>query len=191
MEESSLLHQCLLENNNFNHKDCWVKNIKQILNLKRHDNILNEPHTNSKNIKRILQFKFIDWWHDKLFNDSNTKSPFGNKLRHYRIYKNSFRKEEYLNILTYRPFQNSYAQLRLRCHKLHIETGRYARPADRLPPTGRLCKHCCLGVCENEHHFILTCDLYSSERKRLLEDIKVLFPHISIYSHDDLFKWPM
>ena len=116
---------------------------------------------------------------------------YGNKLRNYRIYKNTFGKEDYLNILTYKPFRSNIAQLRLSCHKLHIEVGRYAKPEERLLPSERLCKYCPLNKCEDEEHFVMNCELYMSERTNMLNKMENLFPHITNYTKDKLYIWLM
>ena len=83
------------------------------------------------------------------------------------------------------------AQLRLSCHKLNIETGRYVPYKDRLSPELRLCKLCNMNVCEDEKHFILICPHYAEERKLFLDHINIVYPYTTSLSSDQLFIWLM
>ena len=63
---------------------------------------------------------------------------------------------------------------------LRIETGRYeqvSRDKRGLPEAERICK-CCIHASdfvENEHHFLLTCPAYESERKVLYNTLSDKF----------------
>ena len=166
MPTDSLLHQSYLENLNFSGKNSWWNNCKLTYS---------KDHTDPSEIdifktKIKMQNKFKIYWHKCLFDDSNKEH--GNKLRHYRSFKSNFLKEEYLSKLWYKPYRSSVASLRLSSHKLHIETGRYAREGERLPPSQRICKYCTSGLCEDEFHFMIHCDLYKDFRSDLLNTIK-------------------
>jgi hypothetical protein len=147
MPENSLLYQGYIENLNIKHQDSWIMNSKVVGKIV---NGTSFPNINVSYLKNILIDKFSGYWHNCLFNDSRTEH--GNKLRNYRQYKYNFRKEEYLSILTYRPYRSSLAKLRLSAHKLHIETGRYCKRENKLHPSERLCNVCNLKQCENEYH---------------------------------------
>ena len=191
MNDDTILSECLTENFHLKRKDSWLTNLKSIcenipITL---ETVTNKSYLNEGNIKSTILSQFKIWWHNKLFNDTNTL--YGNKLRNYRTYKNYFIKEEYLSVLTYKPYRSSLAQLRLSCHKLFIETGRYAKKENRLPPAERLCKFCSLGVCEDEYHFIMKCELYNSDRENLLNNIKKLYPSTSDLDSHALYMWLM
>lgn len=190
MNESSLLHQCLLDNTTFKHNS-WLKNIETLTKISLDNSNVTQNKFNPRDINQNLQSKFQNWWHLKLFDDKNTKSQYGNKLRNYRTYKYNFRKEDYLNILTHKNLRSSFAQLRLSSHKLHIETGRYAKLQERLPPNERLCKKCPLNICEDEFHFLIICPFYEEERNTLMNNVRTLFPHIRAYNCHELFGWLM
>ena len=133
---------------------------------------------------------FKRYWHSRLFDDS--KSNYGNiKLRNYRLYKHHFRKEEYLTEISHRPYRSSFAKLRLSAHKLKIETGRYVKKEDKVPPSERICNFCKLQECEDEYHLMMRCELYKNERDILMQRVTSLFPHIHSYRDVVLYEWLM
>ena len=138
-------------------------------------------------IKLKLEKLFKEFWHSSIHNDSNTE--YGNKLRHYRIYKTRFAKEEYLNLINHFPYRSTLAMFRLSSHKLHIESGRHVGFKDRLKPEDRLCSYCDLNVCENEFHFLIKCPNYSILRNELINLISNKFPNIHSFSEEELYFW--
>ena len=104
-----------------------------------------------------------------------------------------FKKEEYLNIIASKSHRSIFSQLRLSCHKLNIERGRYLPPKQILPPDQRICNKCQLNLCEDELHFILTCTFYQEERESFMQKLKQLFERINfdMLSVNDLFIWLM
>ena len=174
-------------------QNSWVKNMEKILKFCFQKEIKIDESLSVSSIKGNLKFKFQDWWKLKIWDDNESKSTFGKKLRNYRTYKTQFRKEDYLNIVKYRPFMSILAKLRLSCHKLQIEIGRYLPPKERLPPTERLCRKCIEKVCEDECHFILHCQAYAGERKIFLEKIQGFCINIDLssFTEQELFTWLM
>ena len=143
----------------------------------------------SDSLKCNLKYKFKTWWSERLFDDS--KSEHGNKLRNYRTYKYVFIKEQYLNVVTSKVLRSKFAQLRLSCHKLEIEMGRYVKPRDKKVPKDRICRYCTLNDCEDEFHFLLKCNCYMTERSKFLNDLQLIFPHIQLYEDKRLYTWLM
>ena len=191
MNENSILHQCLIENKNFRNKDSWFANLNFICENTPNQNLLNSlkgPLNVKLNISH-LQIKFKEWWYKRLFDDKQTEH--GNKLRNYRTYKNKFIKEEYLNTIQLKEHRGSIARLRLSCHKLHIETGRFAKKESKLLPSERLCKLCNINECEDEFHFVIKCNLYSEKRNVLMVKLKELYPHVNTLVDTELFIWLM
>ena len=76
-------------------------------------------------------------------------------------------------------------------HKLKIETGRYVKKEDKLPPSERICTLCKLQECEDEYHLMMKCDFYKKERELFMQNLTNLFPHIKSYSDGMLYKWLM
>ncbi len=79
-----------------------------------------------------------------------------------------------------------YCNIRISCHDLEIERGRYCRP--RKPPEERICQVCKLES-ETEQHFILACPAYTQHRKVLFKEIRVKNPIIQNMSHAERFRY--
>jgi hypothetical protein len=87
------------------------------------------------------------------------------KLIFYTSIKEDYELETYLTTIT-----NSNQRKRLtQLHKLMIELGRY----ENIPREDRICKVCqpC-GEIETEHHFLTSCEAYSSLRENFLNDLE-------------------
>ena len=67
----------------------------------------------------------------------------------------------------YRHARKYLASLRLSCHSLRIEVGRYVGTS-RLE---RICEHCTMDAIENEEHFMTICPFYSSNRTNLYREL--------------------
>ena len=84
------------------------------------------------------------------------------KLRFYKLFKTTFERQPYLNLPPH--LQIPITKLRISCHPLQIETGRYTIPSP-VPSSERLC-WCCEGKVEDELHFVFQCQLYENLPKR-------------------------
>ena len=98
-----------------------------------------------------------------LFNDRNNVN--GNKLRTYRLYKDSVEAEPYVTCQLPRSVRRTLSQFRSGALPLAVETGRYSRP--QVPLNDRLCKFCALNSVEDEIHFLMVCPLYTDIRYEL------------------------
>ena len=121
-------------------------------------------------------------WTTALWNDTNKVN--GNKLRTYRIFKQSLTAETYIKhpFIT-RQQRRSIAAIRCGSSSLKIETGRYAKPPLLL--NERLCTYCNNGAIEDEKHFILHCTFYSELRKELFDRAKDLLLNFYDLSDND------
>ena len=113
-------------------------------------------------ILKILKDNFkLEWAYEK--KNSVKLSLFYDKI------KNSFVKENYLDLVTNAKFRYTTTRLRISAHDLEIEQGRYKA----IPREERICKWCQLTlnskIIEDEHHVIFVCDLYSNLRSKLLK----------------------
>ena len=98
--------------------------------------------------------------------NKNEENNFeGNKLRFYRICKDKFIYEEYLNEIKNPTQRAAITRLRTSTHKLLIETGRH----NNTPVELRLCQQCDLGQVEDEIHVIFSCTKYNNLRKQLIQ----------------------
>ena len=169
-------------------KRSWFKNIfnmtKLILVDKDHLQLYPRFYTNK--LHSIMKDKFIEGWRIDLFCDKR-KSNYGNKLRTYRLFKNVFRREDYLQQCTNTVHRSAYTRFRLSAHRLNIETLRYSKP--RILPEDRLCSNCTLNVCENEFHFLMICNAYDDIRKPFFEAMSLKYNYFSTLSSEDKFIW--
>ena len=156
MPHDSLLYQSYKENISSVNKNSWFYNINKLTStIKDGDEF---------NLKKLLINKFIHFWKSKLFDDAGKEN--GNKLRDYRTYKQNFKREKYLSTVSHKPYRSAMTKLRLSAHKLNIETGRYAKPCNRVSPELRICPFCSMDACEDEYHFMIFCPLYEVNRRK-------------------------
>ena len=85
------------------------------------------------------------------------------KLRSYKLFKNNFETEPYVQFIRDRQTRSLLAQIRCGILPLRIETGRFSR----LPAPERLCELCNTGQVESEMHFVCECSLYDNARRNL------------------------
>ena len=112
-----------------------------------------------------------------------------NKLRTYRLFKNTLKYEPYLNLPPY--LRVPLARLRTSAHGLKIETGRYTIPIILYTPVEeRLCDLC--GVTEDEVHFLINCPMTDNkERSNLFSHCTSLLPSFRYKSSRDKFLFIM
>ena len=115
----------------------------------------------------------------------------GNKLRSYRLFKESFNTESYLDMCKNEVHRSNICRLRISCHNLFIETGRYRTGTQRLKPEERICSFCNLNQVEDEKHFILNCTLYADERRELVKKINMIYKGFDNLSDDNKFAFIM
>ena len=142
MPDCSYLYAAYTEIINMGTSGSWLQSIVKILEK----STVGIPDLHNANcgkeiintIKRDMSEEFIKQWKSELFNDRGNAN--GNKLRSYRLYKNTFKMEEYLLQVSYKPYRSTLAKLRLSAHKLQIEIGRYVKN-EKVEPQNRLCKY--------------------------------------------------
>jgi hypothetical protein len=193
MPESSYLYAAYTEVINMGTSGSWLPSLVKILgncNIGIPDlqSTINSGKEVTNIIKRNMSEDFIKQWKSELFNDIGSAN--GNKLRSYRLYKNTFKVEEYLLRVSHKPYRSTLAKLRLSAHKLQIEIGRYLKN-DKVEPQNRLCKYCDLNCCEDEMHFLLVCDLYKQLRTDLFTCISMKFPFFNEFTINTQFIWLM
>ena len=177
--------------------DCWLSRVKKIQDM------LNLPDTprfkrlQGKKCAGHIRSKFDRFWLDSL-NSMGTKSKNlsdnidHNKLRTYRLFKSSFTREPYVDLVRNRNQRSFLSRLRTGSHHLNIEKGRWTRPV--TPVDQRTCQYCtppssarsspCSGqspstsaLIDNEEHFLMSCSRFSSVRRSAFEEISFIFPH--------------
>ena len=122
-------------------------------------------------------------WLDDVFNDRGKAN--GNKLRTYRLYKQSVSVEPYVKLNIDRNQRRYMAMFRAGSLPLALETGRYSRPP--VPVENRLCRYCDLGLVETEKHFLMKCPLYSDLRFDLFHQCSNFIENFDFMTEDDKF----
>ena len=109
---------------------------------------------------------FTHNWFDAIISSTGNRVGLGgNKLRTYKLFKEAYDTELYVNSqILQKPYRSALAKFRCSVASLKIETGRYSS----LPVIERTCIHCETEV-EDEIHVITRCPLYQNIRSRLYE----------------------
>ena len=145
-----------------------------------------EQYTNRLRGKLVNNFKM--YW-SQMINTSFTKSSKGgNKLRTYKLFKQNFGYENYLNIANSK-LRKELARFRTSSHHLKIETGRYNGRNIYVPPAERICQCCNVEAVEDESHFITECPLYQQNRASLYSEISKYNPYFSEYTNSMKLVW--
>ena len=172
-----------------NGKNCWFARINQLYNtagLPIKFNISgsgnSKAHVNE--IMTQLSDQFIQDWLCRINAPEGRNNNMSNKLRTYKLFKDQFQLEHYLKCQLPNKHRAALTKLRVSCHKLAIETGRYHKPAP-LPVDHRLCSVC--GVIEDEIHLISDCILNTHLRWKLFSSVSAQFTHF--LSLDSLEKF--
>lgn len=104
----------------------------------------------------------VNKWRESLNADISRSGRGGNKLRTYRLFKDSYNTENYCKIPLPFSHRSAFAKFRCGVAPLRIETGRY----ENVSVNERVCSVCTNEV-EDEAHVILRCPLYNNFRDEL------------------------
>ena len=96
-----------------------------------------------------LSDQFIQDWFNQINKPEGKKGS--NKLRTYKLFKDNFQPEYFLTAVPTVRYRIALTRIRVSCHRLAIETGRYQK-ATSLPINQRLCTLC--NQVEDEIHLI-------------------------------------
>ena len=167
-------------------KKSWYGSIVEVMHYFNLDKnkILNNKTSLKCYINTQLHGKYKDLWRDSLFND-NRKTTSGNKLRTFRLFKDKFIKEKYLDWGNYTQ-RKLITKFRISTHNLEIEQGRY----NNTPLDKRICK-LCNTVVEDEVHFLLECPRLQNKRQLYITNIEYKFKNIKLLSNKTKFIWLM
>jgi hypothetical protein len=120
--------------------------------------------------KACLQDQFYQTWHANI--------DTGSKTLNYRLFKNKFEFENYLNSLDDRDIFT----FGLNNHKLPVESGRWKN----IPRELRICNLCNTADLGDEFHYLLKCN-YFSEKRQTCSD-KKYFKNCNILKFDTLMN---
>ena len=100
-----------------------------------------------------------------------------------RIKKN-YNPSGYLDSTPKNRIRRTLIKLRIGCHNLRVETGRY----DKIPLDERICPLYSGNKIEDETHLLRDCQIYSSMRDIFLSKIKTKIDDIRKFSHENLIS---
>ncbi len=127
-----------------------------------------------QNIKAHVK-KSLESLDDPLYEQWDADIYNNRKLTTYSTIKESHDLEGYIININDRFLRKYLSMLRLSCHPLKIETGRYRK----IPQELRLCDFCNLNEVESEYHMIMRCSLYNNLRDNFF----------SMYSNFNNERW--
>ncbi len=197
-DENSLLYDTYLCNLQmvFENKNCWLMNIRRLVNdtlglkhLWENQGTVKHVKSAVNNLRTIFEFQ----WANAL-NKINQHSNSGNKLRTYAIFKKTFNYEKYLDFTTDYKKRKFITKLRISAHKLEIESGRYQNKKKgrvQVPAKDRLCKFCSSNQVEDEKHVVMYCKNYADDRRILFKLLDDIFPNMCQLSGDEQFNFIM
>ena len=122
--------------------DCWLSRVEKMQKLLNIPNILTFKKGNAKKRNNSLKSRFDRFWLDSvnLTRTSQNDTNNHNKLRTYMLFKGSFTKEPYIDLVRNRNQRSFLSRLRTGSHHLNIEKGRWTRPV--TPIEERTCQYC-------------------------------------------------
>ena len=167
-DSETLLSKAYIEQyNSSSDKRLWIQFIKNILCDLGFSHVWNNQSTFNPvallaSIKNKLKERFVSFRKQRMLGDKTNK-----KLRTYKLLKQNFGIETYLEIIDDKMIRKCLSSFRISAHKLRIERGRYVRPREDLEK--RLCLIC--NTIEDEIHFICKCKKYENERTFLYDNL--------------------
>ena len=103
-------------------------------------------------LKEICVQKYQEYWFKNLSKDK-FDSSVGNKLSLYSELKNEVRFESYLDLIKNVKTRVAVTKMRISCHLLPIESGRYKK----ISRIERFCPLCNRSEIGDEFHFLMKC----------------------------------
>ena len=143
----------------------WYKSLRSVMSAHGLEQAMLCPDVAMCIFPTVVQESFMAEWGLDLSRPLAKKGDGENKLRTYRLFKDSFHFENYLDNVKIKKHRVALTRFRLSCHNLQIEAGRHHIP--KIPYDRRLCEEC--GVIQDEIHALLFCCLYSEYREGFMK----------------------
>ena len=125
-----------------------------------------------KQLVDLMKKKYVSYWNQTL--------QHSRKLSFYHSIKKNYSLSVYFDSTRKNPIRRTLVKLRIGCHNLRVETGRY----DKIPLDE--CPLCSRNKIEEETHLLLDCQRYSSMRDIFLSKIETKIDDIRKLSHENL-----
>lgn len=169
----------------------WTFEVNKLVTKLDVCGLIRDTSLSTKYVMKIINEKLEQLdnhqWCEDIFNDRGTLN--GNKLRTYRLYKQTVNVESYVKMNIPLSQKRYMAMFRAGSLPLALETGRYSRP--QVPIEDRLCIYCDLGHVETEKHFLMVCPLYADIRYDLFCECNYLIENFETMHMDDKFIFIM
>ena len=124
-------------------------------------------------IKKTLRDQYLQNW---LETQNRPPTNSTEKFTHREI-KNNYQFENCLTLITKPAHRISLTRLRLGCHALRIQTGKYENRGALIPVEERTCLVCKEDCIEHEQHFLMYCRGYTTLRRELHSHISNVDTH--------------
>ena len=166
MQDETLVKKALqFLSNDDNSESEWMGTVKLLINELKMTNYFQNPELISTErftqlCKDKLKERFVQLWKSKLTDQEG-------KLRFYKLFKDDFFREKYLDNLNCFHLRKAVAKFRCSDHKLELETGRHRK--ERVEE--RICQLCYQNT-ETEMHFLHECPLYTKLRTRYFGNVE-------------------
>ena len=129
-----------------------------------------------KQLVDLMKKKHASYWNQTL--------QHSRKLSFYHSIKKNYSLSAYLDATRKNPMRRTLVKLRIGCHNLHVETGRY----DKIPLDERICPLCSDNKIQDEMNLLLHCQRYSSMTHIFLSKIETKIDDIRKLSHENLIS---
>ena len=117
-------------------------------------------------LKNKLSERYTSYFKSVITEETKPKLDISQNLEHnYKLFKTSFKKENYLSLPLDKQNLFSFSRFRVSNHKLELELGR----CKNILPEERYCRLCNLNQVEDEFYFIMSCSIYSEHREQLFQ----------------------
>lgn len=123
---------------------------------------------------------FTEQWQTRVNSNNGRSGNGGNKLRTYKLFKNTYQMEQYCKTIMPTNHRSAFAKFRCGVAPLRLETGRY----EGLPVHERICPFCRTDV-ENELHIIIKCETYETIRESLFHKACVVYPDFNVLTDEE------
>lgn len=136
-------------------------------------------------IKKTLRDQYLQNWLE-----TQNRSPTNSREKFtHREIKNNYQFENYLTLITKPAHRISLTRLRLGCHALRIQTGKYENRGALIPVEERTCLVCKEDCIEHEQHFLMYCRGYTTLRRELHSHISNVDTHYNSLSDNEKTRY--
>lgn len=150
----------------------WLSNVKHLIDTAGFSDVwLNHCCKDLSKFYLVYKQRLLDQFLQSWYTSVNN-SP---SLMLYHEFKANFGFETYLDKLP-QKLRIPFTKLRLSCHQLRIETGRYG--VNRVARNLRLCTICNSNDIEDEFHFVIVCDVYRDIRNKYIKKFYFTRPSV-------------